>query len=65
MKNLFNRFVREESGQDIIEYALLAAFVSIVAWGILVTIGTDVKDIYTNVNAATTDASAKSGAAGS
>ena len=65
MKNLFNRFVREESGQDIIEYALLAAFVSIVAWGILVTIGTDVKDIYTNVNKATTDASTKSAGAGS
>jgi pilus assembly protein Flp/PilA len=65
MKSLFNRFIREESGQDIIEYALLAAFVSIVAWGILVTIGTDVKSIYTNVNAATTDASTKSGAAGS
>ena len=39
MKNLFNRFVREESGQDIIEYALLAAFISIVAWSIIVTIG--------------------------
>ena len=35
MKNLFNRFVREESGQDIIEYALLAAFISIVAWTII------------------------------
>ena len=31
MKNLFVRFVREEEGQDIIEYALLAAFISIVA----------------------------------
>jgi pilus assembly protein Flp/PilA len=58
MKNLFNRFVREEAGQDIIEYALLAAFISIVAWGILVTIGQDVTEIYTGVNAATTDAAA-------
>jgi pilus assembly protein Flp/PilA len=65
MQNLFNRFVREEEGQDIIEYALLAAFISIVAWGILVTIGTDVKSVYTNVNSATSDAAAKSGAAGS
>lgn len=65
MKNLFNRFVREEEGQDIIEYALLAAFISIVAWGILVTIGTDVKDVYTNVNDATTDAVTKSDAAAS
>ena len=47
MKNLFNRFVREESGQDIIEYALLAAFISIVAWPILQAIGRDVKTICT------------------
>ena len=39
MKNLFNRFVREESGQDIIEYVLLAAFISVVAWTIIQTIG--------------------------
>ena len=31
MKSLFNRFVREEQGQDLIEYALLATFISIVA----------------------------------
>ena len=29
MKNLFNRFVREEQGQDLIEYALLAGLISI------------------------------------
>ena len=58
MKNLFNRFVREESGQDIIEYALLAAFISVVAWLILQAIGTDVSTMYTNVQEATTDAAA-------
>ena len=31
MKSLFNRFVREEQGQDLIEYALLATFISLVA----------------------------------
>ena len=29
MKNLFSKFVREESGQDLIEYALLAATIAI------------------------------------
>lgn len=53
MKNLFARFVREEEGQDIIEYALLAAFISIVAWTILQTIGQDVETMYTNVDTAT------------
>ena len=56
MKNLFNRFVREESGQDIIEYALLAAFISIVAWAILVNIGGDVEQIYSAVEGVTTSA---------
>lgn len=58
MKNLFNRFVREEAGQDIIEYALLAAFISIVAWSILVTIGTDVSSIYTATQGVTSAAAA-------
>ncbi len=31
MKSLIVRFVREEQGQDLIEYALLATFVSIAA----------------------------------
>jgi pilus assembly protein Flp/PilA len=53
MKGLMVRFVREEEGQDIIEYALLAAFISIVAWSILVTIGGDVKSIYTAVDGVT------------
>ena len=55
MKNLFARFVREEEGQDIIEYALLAAFISIVAWLILQNIGQDVQTMYSNVQAATND----------
>ena len=58
MKNLFNRFVREEEGQDIIEYALLAAFISIVAWGVLVTIGQDVFSIYTATDTVTSAAAA-------
>jgi Flp pilus assembly pilin Flp len=57
MKNLFARFVREEEGQDIIEYALLAAFISIVAWLILQNIGQDVQVMYSNVQSATNDAS--------
>jgi pilus assembly protein Flp/PilA len=61
MKNLFVRFVREEEGQDIIEYALLAAFISIVAYTLLGTIGNDVNTIYTNVGSATASAVANLG----
>ena len=38
MKNLIQRFIREEEGQDLIEYALLAAIIAIgaiVAMGLL------------------------------
>ena len=56
MKNLMTRFVREEEGQDIIEYALLAAFISILAWLTLQSIGQDVSTMYTNVQTATGDA---------
>jgi pilus assembly protein Flp/PilA len=31
MKNLIVRLVREDAGQDLIEYALIATFVSLVA----------------------------------
>ena len=31
MKALFTRFMRDESGQDLIEYALLAGFLSLIA----------------------------------
>jgi Flp pilus assembly pilin Flp len=50
------RFVADTEGQDIIEYALLAAFISVVAYTVLVTIGTDVSTIYGGVVGATTAA---------
>jgi len=49
MKNLIQRFIREEEGQDIIEYALLAAFISICAVIIIQAIGPDVSYRYQQV----------------
>ena len=37
MKYLFNRFVLEENGEDLIEYGLLAAFVASVATAVIIT----------------------------
>ena len=48
MKNLMNRFVREESGQDMIEYVLILAFVCVAAGAILLSVGTDVTAIWTS-----------------
>lgn len=50
MKNLFARFVREEDGQDLIEYALLAGFISLVAVVAITNVGTGVNTVYGNVN---------------
>jgi len=53
MKNLIARFVHEEEGQDIIEYALLAAFISIASYTFLSSIGANVNTIYSNVQVKT------------
>ena len=50
MKNLFARFVREEAGQDLIEYALLAGFISLVAVAAITAVGTGVNTVYGNIN---------------
>jgi pilus assembly protein Flp/PilA len=49
MKNLFNRFVREEAGQDLIEYALLAGLISIVCVLAIQAAGTSVSTLFNNV----------------
>jgi Flp pilus assembly pilin Flp len=46
VKSLIAAFVREQEGQDVVEYALLAAFISIVAATIFNTIGGDLSLIF-------------------
>ena len=48
--------IASEEGQDIIEYGLLAAFISVVAWLTLQAIGQDVITMYSDVKSATTSA---------
>ena len=50
MKKLLARFVREDEGQDLIEYALLAAFIALVAVVMIISVGTGVNLIYSKVN---------------
>jgi pilus assembly protein Flp/PilA len=49
MKNLFNRFVREDAGQDLIEYALLAGLISLVCVLAISAAGTKVSTLFVNV----------------
>jgi pilus assembly protein Flp/PilA len=50
MKSLLVRFTREDQGQDLIEYALLAGFISLVAVLAITNVGTGVNAVYTNID---------------
>lgn len=47
MKHLMSNFLRDESGQDLIEYSLLLAFVALASGAILTSLGTDLVAIWT------------------
>ena len=51
MKNLFNRFVREEQGQDLIEYGLLVGIITVGAIGAILLIGPKVTAYFVDVEA--------------
>jgi len=43
---------RDDDGQDIVEYALLAALISIVAIAVIKGIGNSVNNVFSSVNSA-------------
>ena len=50
---LFNRMralLRNDKGQDLLEYALLVALVALVCYGAVQATGTSVSDIFTNIS---------------
>ena len=51
MKALAARLIREEDGQDLIEYALLAGFISLVAVAAITSVGSGINGVYQNINA--------------
>jgi pilus assembly protein Flp/PilA len=50
VKKLLKNFVNDESGQDLIEYALLAGFISLVAVVAITQVGTGVNSVYGGLN---------------
>jgi pilus assembly protein Flp/PilA len=44
-------FLADESGQDLVEYALLAAFIAVVSVAALNTLGGSLRGLYERVNA--------------
>ena len=56
MKNLIARFVRDEQGQDLIEYALLAGFISLAVVAAVTNVGTALDGLYGKVETKVRDA---------
>ena len=54
-------FWREEDGQDLIEYALLMAFIALAAVAVLGTLQTNVKTLWNSVSNALSDAVTSAG----
>jgi len=46
MKNLFGRFVREEDGQDLVEYAFLITFIALALTVSLDYFAEELDDLY-------------------
>ena len=51
MRNLLARFIRDEDGQDIIEYLLLGTFIALAASVVLGEIGPDITAWYEKLGA--------------
>ena len=49
IRDRLDTFLNREEGQDMIEYALLAALISIVAIAIIVLVGPYLKDLFQDV----------------
>ena len=48
MKNFIGNFCKEESGQDLIEYTLLMAFIALASAAIFVNAGGSISAIWTS-----------------
>ncbi len=49
MKNLFARFIKDESGATAIEYGLIAALISVVIIAAVTTVGDSLKTTFETV----------------
>jgi len=50
MLNIIRNVRDDESGQDLIEYALVASLIALAAVAAMTTVGTKVKSIYTSIS---------------
>jgi Flp pilus assembly pilin Flp len=58
MKHLLSRFVRDEQGQDLVEYTLLLAFVALASAALFVSAGDNIGGIWNVANSRLVNANA-------
>ncbi len=51
MKQLMKNLLNDESGQDLIEYALIAALIALAAVGAMQTVGSKISNTFNSVGA--------------
>src|SRR4051794_2405164 len=64
LRTLLRKFATADQGQDLIEYALLGAFVTLSGIGVLMSIGSNVGSIYGRVSSSMGTAAQAAGGAG-
>jgi Flp pilus assembly pilin Flp len=52
MMNTFKKLMKDEQGQDLVEYALLLVFLALAAIAILPTLGSSVNKVFSQSNSA-------------
>jgi pilus assembly protein Flp/PilA len=52
MRNMFHRFIDDQSGVTAIEYGLIAALIAVIIIGAVTTVGTDLSATFQAVAAA-------------
>lgn len=50
MKNMMMRFLRDEQGQDLVEYTLLLAFVCLASAALFISAGSSIGGIWSTAN---------------
>ena len=52
MKNLIQRFIREEEGQDLVEYAFLIVFIAFAVTAAMGVLAGDISTLFNDIAAA-------------
>lgn len=61
MKSMFTRFLKDEEGQDLIEYTLLMAFIALASAAIFISAGSSINGIWKSASTQLSNAAVSAG----